>query len=77
LAQQQAALQVEQEPEQDEQDNLQEVDIYQNIITIDDEEVQVIEQPLLDGKMIIRMPKLFSIMSAELASLKYPSERRP
>lgn len=77
LAQQQAALQVEQEPEQDEQDNLQEIDIYQNIITIDDEEVQVIEQPLLDGKMIIRMPKLFSIMSAELASLKYPSERRP
>ncbi|WP_230584454.1 hypothetical protein [Lysinibacillus sphaericus] len=77
LAQQQAALQVEQEPEQDEQDNLQEVDIYQNIITIDDEEVQVMEQPLLDGKMIIRMPKLFSIMSAELASLKYPSERRP
>ncbi|XKO53972.1 hypothetical protein ACI2WT_14350 [Lysinibacillus fusiformis] len=77
LAQQQAALQVEQEPEQDEQDNLQEVDIYQNIITIDVEEVQVIEQPLLDGKMIIRMPKLFSIMSAELASLKYPSERRP
>lgn len=77
LAQQQAALQVEQKPEQDEQDNLQEVDIYQNIITIDDEEVQVIEQPLLDGKMIIRMPKLFSIMSAELASLKYPSERRP
>ncbi|WP_257216263.1 hypothetical protein [Lysinibacillus sphaericus] len=77
LAQQQAALQVEQEPEQDEQEDLQEVDIYQNIITIDDEEVQVIEQPLLDGKMIIRMPKLFSIMSAELASLKYPSERRP
>ncbi|MBI6865578.1 hypothetical protein JD967_19505 [Lysinibacillus fusiformis] len=77
LAQQQAALQVEQEPEQDEQEDLQEVDIYQNIITIDDEEVQVMEQPLLDGKMIIRMPKLFSIMSAELASLKYPSERRP
>lgn len=77
LAQQQAALQVEQEPEQDEQEDLQEIDIYQNIITIDDEEVQVIEQPLLDGKMIIRMPKLFSIMSAELASLKYPSERRP
>jgi len=77
LAQQQAALQVEQEPEQDEQEDLQEVDIYQNIITIDDEEVQVIEQPLLDGKMIIRMPKIFSIMSAELASLKYPSERRP
>ncbi|WP_235318447.1 MULTISPECIES: hypothetical protein [Lysinibacillus] len=77
LAQQQAALQVEQEPEQDEQEDLQEVDIYQHVITIDDEEVQVIEQSLLDGKMKIRMPKLFSIMSAELASLKYPSERRP
>ncbi|KAB0443600.1 hypothetical protein D0439_07960 [Lysinibacillus fusiformis] len=77
LAQQQAALQVEPEPEQDEQEDLQEVDIYQHVITIDDEEVQVMEQSLLDGKMKIRMPKLFSIMSAELASLKYPSERRP
>jgi len=80
LAQRQVALQKEQEPEpvseQEEQD-LEKVNIYQSYIIIDDEKVGVMEQSLLDGKMTIRMPKLFSKMSTELAALKYPSDRRP
>ena len=76
LTQQQAAL--NQKPEQEEeQGDLQEVNLYQDFITIDDEQVQVKDQSLLDGKMTLRMPNLFSIMSIEVASLKYPSERRP
>lgn len=80
LAQQQAALQKEQEPEQvseQEEQDLEKVNIYQSYIIIDDEKVEVMEQSLLDGKMTIRMPKLFSKMSTELAALKYPSDRRP
>ncbi|MFJ7405391.1 MULTISPECIES: hypothetical protein [unclassified Lysinibacillus] len=80
VAQQEAALKKEQEPEQAseqvEQD-LQKVNIYQDSIIIDDEKVEVIVQSLLDGKVSIRMPNLFFIMSTEIASLKYPSERRP
>lgn len=81
LAQKEAALKKEQEPEeqnaeQEEQD-LPKVNIYQDYIMIDDEKVSVVEQPLLDGKMSIRMPNLFFLMSKEIAALKYPSERRP
>jgi len=80
LAQRQVALQKEQEPEQvteQEEQDLEKVNIYQSYIIIDDEKVGVMEQSLLDGKMTIRMPKLFSKMSTELAALKYPSDRRP
>ncbi|WP_230874987.1 hypothetical protein [Lysinibacillus cavernae] len=80
LAQQEAALKKEQEPEQaseQEEQDLQKVNIYRDYIIIEDEKVEVIGQSLLDGKMSIRMPNLFSVMSTELASLKYPSERRP
>lgn len=80
LAQRQVALQKEQEPEQvseQEEQDLEKVNIYQSYIIIDDEKVGVTEQSLLDGKMTIRMPKLFSKMSTELAALKYPSDRRP
>ncbi|MEA0554859.1 hypothetical protein U1P98_09745 [Lysinibacillus irui] len=80
LAQRQVALQKEQEPEpvsEQEKQDLEKVNIYQSYIIIDDEKVGVMEQSLLDGKMTIRMPKLFSKMSTELAALKYPSDRRP
>lgn len=80
LAQRQVALQKEQEPEQvseQEEQDLEKVNIYQSYIIIDEEKVGVMEQSLLDGKMTIRMPKLFSKMSTELAALKYPSDRRP
>lgn len=78
LAQQEAALKVEQEePQQEVQQEIQAVDLYQYFITIDDLEVSVIDQAILEGKINLRMPKLFSIMLPELASFKYPSERRP
>ncbi|KGR87814.1 hypothetical protein CD31_05200 [Lysinibacillus boronitolerans JCM 21713 = 10a = NBRC 103108] len=80
LAQRQVAIQKEQEPEQaskQEEQDLEKVNIYQSYIIIDDEKIGVMEQSLLDGKMTIRMPKLFSKMSTELAALKYPSDRRP
>lgn len=81
LAQKQAALKEEQappeEPLQEEQSELQVIDLYQDFVNIDEQEVPVIDQRVMDGKISFRMPKLFSIMPAELASLKYPSERRP
>lgn len=81
LAQKEAALQKEQAPTEgaplEEQSEQQAIDLYQEFITIDEQEIAVMEQQVLEGKITLRMPKLFSIMSAELASLKYPSERRP
>lgn len=78
LAQKEAALQENKpEPQQEEQQELQAIDLYQDFVDIDGEDVPVIDQALLNGKITLRMPKLFSIMLPELASLKYPSERRP
>ncbi|MFY0519577.1 hypothetical protein ACOMCU_17365 [Lysinibacillus sp. UGB7] len=78
LAQKEAALQEnEPEPQQEEQHELQAIDLYQDFVDIDGEDVPVIDQRILNGKITLRMPKLFSIMLPELASLKYPSERRP
>ncbi|MEY9973219.1 hypothetical protein ABH966_003603 [Lysinibacillus sp. RC46] len=81
LAQKEAALNEEQapqdEPLQEEQSELDAIDLYQVFVNIDDQEVPVIDQHVMDGKISFRMPKIFSIMPAELASLKYPSERRP
>ncbi|WP_409369942.1 hypothetical protein [Lysinibacillus sp. 38-6] len=78
-AQQEAALKKQQEPEQASEQVEQDpkINIYQDSIIIDDKKVKVIDQSLLDGKVSIRMPNLFSMMSREIASLKYPSERRP
>lgn len=78
LAQKEAALQEnEPEPQQEEQHELQAIDLYQDFVDIDGEDVPVVDQRILNGKITLRMPKLFSIMLPELASLKYPSERRP
>ncbi|MEG0258726.1 MAG: hypothetical protein RR490_02645 [Niameybacter sp.] len=74
LAQKEAALQ---ENEQEPQQELQKIDLYQTFMMIDNQEVAVIDQCVLEGEITLRMPKLFSIMLPELASLKYPSERRP
>jgi hypothetical protein len=74
LAQKEATLKKEQEPEQEDSKT---IDLTQDFIEIDEQKIPVITQPVLNGKMLIRMPNLFSIMAKELASLKYPSERRP
>ncbi|MBD8032012.1 MULTISPECIES: hypothetical protein [Solibacillus] len=77
LAQKEAALQQELEPQQENQQTSQQVDLTQDFVKINELNIPVISQSVLKGNMIIRMPKLFSIMAKELASLKYPSERRP
>ena len=81
LAQKEAALKEEQAPQdeslQEEQSELEAIDLYQDFVHIDEQGVPVIDQHTMDGKISFRMPKIFSIMPAELASLKYPSERRP
>lgn len=74
LAQKEATLKKEQETEQEDSKT---IDLTQDFIEIDEQKIPVITQPVLNGKMLIRMPNLFSIMAKELASLKYPSERRP
>lgn len=40
-------------------------------------EPKFVMQPLLDGKVMIAVPREFELMSDEMARLKYPSERRP
>ena len=56
---------------------IQAIDLYQTFIDIEGKPIQVIDQSIMEGKITFRMPRLFSIMDLELASLKYPSERRP
>ena len=56
---------------------IQAIDLYQTFIDIEGKPIQVIDQSIMEGKITFRMPRLFSIMDIELASLKYPSERRP
>ncbi|ATP40166.1 hypothetical protein CSE16_08965 [Solibacillus sp. R5-41] len=65
------------ENEQEPKPELQKIDLYQSFVHIDGENIPVIDQSVLEGKITFRMPKLFSIMLPELAFLKYPSERRP
>ena len=65
------------ENEQETQQDLQKIDLNQSSVNIDGEDIPVIDQSILEGKITLRMPKLFSIMSPELASIKYPSEQRP
>ncbi|MDH3229349.1 MAG: hypothetical protein OEN55_06125 [Alphaproteobacteria bacterium] len=40
-------------------------------------EPKFVMQPLLDGKVMIAVPRDFELMSDDMARLKYPSERRP
>ncbi|HOV26445.1 MAG TPA: hypothetical protein PK566_08825 [Pseudobacteroides sp.] len=47
------------------------------MININGEDIEFHEKTLLDGKINIILPKSFSEMSPEIASIKYPSERRP
>lgn len=56
---------------------MQAIDLYQTFVDIEGKPIQVIDQSMMEGKITFRMPRLFSIMDPELASLKYPSERRP
>lgn len=68
---------VQEEAEVTLNESQQELDIYQPFVEIAGEEIQIIDQSILDGKVTLRMPEIFTIMLPELASLKYPSERRP
>lgn len=77
LAQQKAALQNEPEFQQEDSKTIQQVDLHQDFVRINNQDVPVISQAVLDNKMLVRLPSIFSIMPEELASLKYPSERRP
>lgn len=59
------------------QSTLKENELNQSVVNIDGEDIPVIDQSVMEGKITLRMPKLFSIMSPELAAIKYPSEQRP
>ncbi|MGC5327309.1 hypothetical protein [Brevibacillus sp. SYSU BS000544] len=51
--------------------------LQQAFIVIGDEHIPLEERSILSEKIKIRMPKSFKVMSQEMASFKYPSERRP
>ena len=52
-------------------------DIYQDYCYIDRERLEFIWKYLFDGKLKIRLPKMFIDMPEEFAKLKYPSSLRP
>ncbi|MEJ9214972.1 hypothetical protein P4S83_10790 [Aneurinibacillus thermoaerophilus] len=52
-------------------------DMQKTLIKIKGEIIPFEEKNLLENKVKIPLPKTFTIMSPEMASLKYPSERRP
>ncbi len=49
----------------------------QAVMIVQDEILPMKEYSLLEDRLKITFPKTFSVMSQEMASLKYPSERRP
>lgn len=59
------------------QSEAEELDIYQSFIEIEDERIRMIDRLLFEERLQMRMPESFQIMHPELATLKYPSERRP
>lgn len=46
-------------------------------ITVGEETIPVEEKRLLDDRVRIRLPRTFTLMSPQVAAIKYPSERRP
>jgi len=51
--------------------------ISDGFIIIDDKKITVKRRFLLDKKMSVIMPEAFTLMSKEVAKIKYPSENRP
>ncbi len=51
--------------------------VQQPLVKIGEEWVPFEERSLLDGAISLRMPKSFTVMSPQVAKLKYPSSRRP
>ncbi|UKK99891.1 hypothetical protein [Brevibacillus brevis] len=51
--------------------------VNKSFITVGEERIPMEDKHVLDDLVQIRLPKTFSIMSPEVAALKYPSERRP
>ena len=58
-------------------DEKQPIDIYKEYIELNGVFLPMADKSLLEDKVKIRIPKSFMLMPAEMASLKYPSERRP
>jgi hypothetical protein len=48
-----------------------------DFIEINDEIIPFEEKSVLEDRVKIRLPETFTVMSPEIAALKYPSERRP
>lgn len=55
----------------------QKIDIYDDFIKLNGKLLPTTELSLFGDKVKIRIPKIFELMPAEMAALKYPSERRP
>ncbi len=52
-------------------------DVQADFIEINDEIIPFEEKSVLEDRVKIRLPETFTVMSPEIAALKYPSERRP
>jgi hypothetical protein len=52
-------------------------EVREGFVTINGEEIEFEEKSLLDGRVMIRIPKGFGVMSPEIASIKYPYEMKP
>ena len=52
-------------------------EIMEGFTTVNGEEIEFEEKSLLDGRVMIRIPKSFEVMSPEIASIKYPYEMKP
>lgn len=52
-------------------------DVQTDFIEINDEIIPFEEKSVLEDKVKLRLPETFIVMPPEIASLKYPSERRP
>lgn len=58
-------------------DEKQPIDIYKECIELNGVFLPMADKSLLEDQVKIRIPKNFMLMPTEIASLKYPSERRP
>jgi len=47
------------------------------LVVLDNISMEFEEKSLLEDKIRIRLPKSFTVMSPEIAAIKFPSERRP
>lgn len=48
-----------------------------SLFSLSSTKVELISMSLLDGRILLKVPKSFDIMTEELMRVKYPTERRP